>query len=79
MKKISGLSPRERARFGQALKKLREDANMTPEIFATEHQITRAAVSLIEQGKNSPTWGMLKHYAKTSDLKVWEIVKLGTE
>jgi transcriptional regulator with XRE-family HTH domain len=62
-----------RIRFGKRLKSLRLSMGMVQEEFAEVIGISVDFLSLIERGKNSPSFGNLERIAKALSISVKEL------
>ena len=51
-------------RFGARLRKMREAAGLTQEVFARKASITQAHLSKLETGKRLPEWNTTRRLSK---------------
>lgn len=59
-----------RAKFGRRLRYLRQKKNMTQEQLAEAAKISVDFLSLVERGKNAPSFETLERLAKALDISV---------
>jgi transcriptional regulator with XRE-family HTH domain len=63
-------------KFGDLLKKLRNDKSLSQEQLAFESGLDRTYISLIERGQRNPTLTTLFKISNALEIKTSELIKL---
>lgn len=65
--------------FGQVLRRLRKEANLSQEALALDAEIQRNYISLLELGKNQPTITVIFKIAQSLKIKPNKLILLVEE
>lgn len=65
--------------FGQVLRHLRKEANLSQEALALDAEIQRNYISLLELGKNQPTITVIFKIAQSLKIKPNKLIQLVEE
>jgi transcriptional regulator with XRE-family HTH domain len=65
--------------LGEAVRRLREDREITQERLAHDAGMTTGTVSLLERGQSNPAWGTVKALADGLGISVAELATLAAK
>jgi transcriptional regulator with XRE-family HTH domain len=65
--------------LGAAIRKLREDRDLSIEALAHESGLHTISVSRIERGRQNPTWMALSSLAEVLDVDLIDLVRLAAD
>jgi len=69
-------TPHPQPALGRAIRRLREDRDLSLRTFAPRAGVTFNTLSLIERGEANPTWETIKGIAAALDVPISELAKL---
>ena len=64
-----------KARFGMAVRRLREEAGYSQEAFADRAKVHRTYMGTVERGETNLTLENIDKLARALNLKIWQLLK----
>ena len=65
----------ENVDIGSAIRLLRQRANLTQRALAEQSELSRSALSRIENGHVEPTWGSLRRIARGLNVPLEDLIR----